>query len=98
MAVVGTSTQWADLIDPMVPVILNLVIESWQAMKSPASDEREDDITIALCRALKQNRTARDLMFQIDTQGGVCHVGHVEVRHRPVFQSCPAWRDDRVCA
>jgi len=28
----------------------------------------EDKITIAMCRALWQNRTTRELMFQIDTQ------------------------------
>jgi hypothetical protein len=37
-------------------------------MPLPAPDEVEDNITIALCRALQQNRTARGLMFQIRTQ------------------------------
>lgn len=68
MSVVGTPTDWADLIDPMVPEILTLVIASWEQMPSPAPDEKEDNITVELCRALRQNRTARDLMFQIDTQ------------------------------
>lgn len=68
MRVIGTPAEWAGLIDPMVPVILNLVIDSWDEMPSLAQDKREDDITIALCRALKQNRTARDLFFQIDPQ------------------------------
>ena len=68
MAVVGIPTEWVDLIDPMVPAILNLVIESWEKMPVPASDDSEDNITNALCRALKQNRTARGLMFQIHTQ------------------------------
>ena len=68
MSVVGIPGDWADLIDPMVPEILNLVIASWQEMPAPASDEKEDNITEALCRALRQNRTARDLMFTIDYQ------------------------------
>ncbi|MGD1156869.1 MAG: hypothetical protein ABSA41_13690 [Terriglobia bacterium] len=68
MSVFGTSTEWADLIDPMVPEILTLVIASWQEMPSPAPDEKEDNITIALCRTLTQDRTARGLMFQIRTQ------------------------------
>ena len=68
MAVVGTPTEWVDLIDPMVPVILNLVIATWEEMAAPVPDETEDNITTALCRALKQNRTARGLMFQIHTQ------------------------------
>jgi hypothetical protein len=68
VAVIGIPTEWVDLIDPMVPVILNLVIASWEEMVAPIQDETEDNITIALCRALKQNRTARNLMFQIYTQ------------------------------
>lgn len=66
--VVGAPTQWADLIDPMVPVILRLAVASWEEMPRPASDEKEDAITEALCRRLKQNRTARDLPFQIHIQ------------------------------
>ena len=68
MSIIGISTEWSDLIDPMVPEILNLVVASWQEMPPPASDEREDNITIDLCRTLTQNRTARGLMFQIRTQ------------------------------
>jgi hypothetical protein len=68
VSVIGISTEWSDLIAPMVPEILNLVIASWQEMPSPALDEKEDNITIALCRTLTQNRTARGLMFQIRTQ------------------------------
>jgi hypothetical protein len=37
-------------------------------MPSIAPDEKEDNITTALCRILKQNRHARELPFQIDTQ------------------------------
>ena len=68
MAVVGVPTEWVDLIDPMVPLVLNLVVASWEEMPSPSPDQTEDNITIALCMALKQNRTARGLMFQIHTQ------------------------------
>jgi hypothetical protein len=68
VSVIGTSTDWSDLIDPMLPQILNLVTSSWQEMPSPKSDETEDNITTALCRILMQNRTARNLMFQIRTQ------------------------------
>ena len=68
MAIVGIPTDWADLIDPLVPQILALVIAAWEGMPLPTADEGEDKITIALCRALQQNRTARGLMFQIRTQ------------------------------
>lgn len=68
MSIVGSPTEWADLIDPLVPEILKLVIASWNEMPSPSPDETEDIITTALCRALRENRTARELMFQIHTQ------------------------------
>ncbi|HWH60679.1 MAG TPA: hypothetical protein VN682_23840 [Terriglobales bacterium] len=68
MTIIGASADWADLIDSMVPEILELVIASWQQMTSPVADEKEDDITIALWRLLTQNRTARGLMFQIRIQ------------------------------
>lgn len=68
MAVIGAPTEWIDLIDPMVPVILGLVIASWEGLPPPATDETEDNITNDLCRALQQNRTARGLMFQIRPQ------------------------------
>jgi hypothetical protein len=66
--VVGIPAEWADLIDPMVPQILNLVIDSWDDMPAPASDEKEDNITISLCRLLKQNKAARGLPFRINIQ------------------------------
>jgi hypothetical protein len=68
VSIIGTPAEWSDLIDPMVPMILGLVITSWQEMPSPAGDEKEDNITEGLCRILKQNRTARDLPFQIHIQ------------------------------
>lgn len=68
MSVIGKPTEWAGLIDSMVPEILQLVVATWEKMPSPAPDEKEDNITNQLCRALRQNRTARDLMFTIDTQ------------------------------
>lgn len=52
----------------MVPEILALVVATWQGMPSPPADEKEDNITNDLCRALRQNRSARGLMFQIHTQ------------------------------
>lgn len=68
MSVIGASTEWADLIDSMLPQVLDLVVASWAEMISPATDETEDNITIALCRVLMRNRAARGLMFQIRTQ------------------------------
>ncbi|MDX2181397.1 MAG: hypothetical protein SFV18_17515 [Bryobacteraceae bacterium] len=52
----------------MVPVILKLVIETWEQMPQIMPDAKEDKVTESLCKALKQNRTARDLPFQIHIQ------------------------------
>lgn len=68
MSIIGAPFEWVNLIDPMVPQILHLVIATWEEMVPPASDAREDDITTALCRALRANRAARNLMFNIHTQ------------------------------
>lgn len=68
MSIIGAPTEWVNLIDPMVPQIIHLVISTWESIPAPESDAREDDITTALCRALRENRTARGLMFQIDMQ------------------------------
>lgn len=68
MSIIGTPSEWADLIDSMLPEVLNLVLKSWEDMPPPPPNETEDNITIALCRTLMQNRTARGLMFQIRTQ------------------------------
>ncbi|MHB9022627.1 MAG: hypothetical protein ACYC7E_00400 [Armatimonadota bacterium] len=68
MSIIGVATEWSDLIASMLPEVLSLVLECWEKMSSPEPDETEDNITIALCRVLKQNRTARGLMFQISTQ------------------------------
>jgi hypothetical protein len=68
MSIIGAPSEWVNLIDPMVPQILHLVISTWESIPAPSPDAREDDITALLCRALRNNRTARSLMFTIDTQ------------------------------
>ena len=68
MNIQGNPADWTDLLDSMVPAILSLTISSWESLPPIPSDEKEDDITVKLCRALRQNRDARDLPFQIHTQ------------------------------
>lgn len=68
MSIIGEPRDWIDLIGPLVPDILRLVVASWEEMDAPAGDDREDEISIGMCRVLRQNRTARELPFQIDTQ------------------------------
>ncbi len=68
MTSLGSPDQWVNFIETQVPDILTLVIETWEAMPSPAGDELEDVVSEALCRALRQSRNRCDLPFRIDTQ------------------------------
>jgi hypothetical protein len=52
----------------MVPRILRLAIETWDAMPPPGAAAREDPTTEQLCRALRQNRDSIELPFRIDLQ------------------------------
>jgi hypothetical protein len=91
MSIVGVPTEWIDLIDSFVPDILRLVIASWDGMTPPSSDAREDHISTALCRMLRQNRNARSLMFQIDTQlveldpAAGEDIGRLDISFRPLL-------------
>lgn len=68
MSVVGASDDWIDLLERMLPTILRLVVETWTGMPKPFSDDKEDQITELLCRALRNNRTVRDLPFYVQIQ------------------------------
>ncbi len=45
MTVLGSPSEWANLIDSQVPNIIALVIEAWRNLRSPAGNEREDVVT-----------------------------------------------------
>jgi hypothetical protein len=68
MNLIGAPDEWIDLIDDMVPDILDLVIATWEAMPPPANDAREDPTTEELCLRLRQNRNSSELPFRIDIQ------------------------------
>lgn len=68
MSVIGAPTEWLDFIDSKLPEILSVILTSWAEMPSSASNETEDNITVALCQKLRQNRNVRELPFQIQTQ------------------------------
>jgi len=76
VSVLGNPADWADLLDPMIPEILSVTCAAWESLPSIAADEKEDDITLALCRALRQNKNARNLPFHI-------HVQQVEIDPQP---------------
>lgn len=68
MSVFGSPDAWVDLLERMLPKILRLVVDTWRTMPRPFADDKEDQITELLCRALRQNRAARDLPFYIQIQ------------------------------
>jgi len=68
MNLVGVPEGWIELIDTLVPDILDLVISTWEAMPAPACDAREDPTTEDLYRRLCQNRNSCKLPFQIHIQ------------------------------
>lgn len=68
MIQLGSSDAWIDLLDPLIPGIVDLVAETWPTLKQPAGDELEDVMTKALCRALRSSRAARALPLQIHLQ------------------------------
>jgi hypothetical protein len=69
MTLIGTpSLEWANLIDPLIPDILKLVISTWEGMPPLASDALEDPTTEELCRHLRKNKNSSSLPFRIYTQ------------------------------
>ena len=68
MTLVGLPDAWLDLIDTLVPDILDLIVSTWRDMPAPASGAREDPTTEELCRRLRRNRGATELPFRIDIQ------------------------------
>jgi hypothetical protein len=68
MTPIGSPTEWANLLDSLVPEILALVITTWEKMPPPAGDALEDPISTALCERLRAGRNRYDLPFDIWTQ------------------------------
>lgn len=66
--VLGDPQAWSDLLDSLVPEILAITLTAWESLPPIADDEHEDNITVQLCRALRQNRDARELPLQVQTQ------------------------------
>jgi hypothetical protein len=68
MTHIGSPAQWVDFIESQVSAIITLVIETWEAIPSPASNELEDRVSETLCRELRKSRNSFDLPFRIDIQ------------------------------
>lgn len=68
MSVLGSPSAWADLLEDILPELLQSVVDSWDTLKGPLNDAREDTVTYALCRALKHSRTLRELPVYVIPQ------------------------------
>ena len=68
MNLIGTPQEWGDLLDSLIPDILDLIVSTWQEMPAPAANAREDPTTEELCRWLCRSRNSRNLPLQIRTQ------------------------------
>lgn len=68
MSVSGSPDAWQDLLEQLLPELLELVVDTWQGISGPLTSDKEDKTTEALCSALRKNRTLRDLPFLVDTQ------------------------------
>ncbi len=68
MRSLGVPDDWLDLLESLVPVILELVQSTWQTMPPLAPDALEDPTTEDFYRRLRDSRTAANLPFRIDIQ------------------------------
>ena len=68
MNLVGTPDDWIDLIESLVPDIVNLVISTWEEMPVLGADAREDPTTEEFSRCLRRNRNSSMLPFQVHVQ------------------------------
>lgn len=68
MSVIGSPNQWVDLLEHMLPELLQLVIDTWQTLQGPLADDRENEITKIFCRALRDTKTSRGLPFSVQYQ------------------------------
>ena len=68
MSIIGSPHAWVDLLEKMLPEILRLTLDAWNNLTKPFEDDKEDSITTLLCKALRRNRTFRDLPLYVEIQ------------------------------
>ena len=69
MTVIGDPGMWSDTFpDHLVPRILDLVMETWEAFEKPAPTDHEVPITRRLRRALKQAKDYKRLPVRIERE------------------------------
>ncbi|TWT81338.1 hypothetical protein CA13_27900 [Planctomycetes bacterium CA13] len=68
MTILGNTQQWNDLLDSLVPDIVELILSAWEAMPSIAPDTREDPVSDELCRRLRAAKELASLPLQVRPQ------------------------------
>ena len=68
MSVYGNAEKWHDLLDSLVPEIVELILAAWQTMPPIASDSKEDPVSLELCRQLRAKRALSELPLTVHTQ------------------------------
>ena len=68
MKLIGSPEDWGDLIESLVPDILELIVSAWKEMSPLTPDALEDPTTEDLYRLLQLHRDASCLPFQIHIQ------------------------------
>lgn len=93
MSQFGSPREWVDLIDSLVPDILDLVVDTWESLPVPAGNELENSITNRLCAAM-QNSPKREMFpFHIQPQdvilepGSGDELGRMDIAFKPLVAS-----------
>ena len=68
MSVYGNAEQWQDLLDSLVPDIVELILAAWQTMPPIPPDSKEDPVSLELCRQLRAQRALSELPLSVHTQ------------------------------
>lgn len=95
MTVTGSTQSWLDLLENMLPELLELIVDTWPSMHGTLTDDKEDITTEMLCSMLRKNRTLRQLPFLVDTQWVELNPapgrkqGRLDITFRPTSLSGP---------
>jgi hypothetical protein len=93
MSTFGTPIEWVNLLEPMVPQIIDLVLRTWEGTPQPGADERENDISNRFCAALRQGRSRREYQSQIHPQAVILEpeageeLGRMDIAFWPLIPS-----------
>ena len=68
MSVYGNAAHWHDLLDSLVPDIVELILAAWQTMPHIPPDSKEDPVSLELCRQLRAQRALSELPLTVHTQ------------------------------